>query len=206
MPVENWFATPVYYNDKIDNFEAVQEELLNLYEKTKMNRIKSWDTQSALISNGSFFVNLLVKNECPLIIKEIGKNLYTYMDELGYNPVTKTNYIDELKHHTIVITSSWFAELNKNQHHHIHAHGASAISGAYYIKCNGNEPLYFHNPNKLMATTPVLTFMQQVIPYPTCVGKMILFPSWLEHNVMSNQSDNARLVLSFNLNLYVNDR
>ncbi len=39
------------------------------------------------------------------------------------------------------------------------------------------------------------------VSYTPVAGRLILFPSWLEHDVEANMSDHERISISFNMNL-----
>ena len=91
-----------------------------------------------------------------------------------------------------------------NSRHH---HGNSDISAAYYVRAPKNcgeivfydprpAPVYFHplstKPNSLNAT------QNSVNPVE---GGLVLFPSYLDHSVNPNISNEERIVVSFNINL-----
>ena len=103
------------------------------------------------------------------------------------------------------ITSMW-AIINKggasNARHH---HGNSSISAAYYVRAPKNcgeivfydprpAPVYSHPfaiaPNSLNAMVNSVTPSE---------GVLVLFPSYLDHSVNPNLSNDERIVISFNL-------
>ena len=86
-----------------------------------------------------------------------------------------------------------------------HQHGNSTISGAYYVraphKCGDivfydprPAPVYSHPnikaPNFLNA---------QVNGISPKEGALVLFPSYLDHSVNENLSNDERIVISFNI-------
>ena len=88
-----------------------------------------------------------------------------------------------------------------------HQHGNSTISGAYYVRAPKNSgdivfydprpaPVYSHpnvtNPNLLNA---------QVNGVSPKEGALVLFPSFLDHSVNENLSNNERIVISFNIKI-----
>ena len=91
-----------------------------------------------------------------------------------------------------------------NSRHH---HGNSHISAAYYVRAPKNcgeivfydprpAPVYFHplseKPNILNATVNAVNPVE---------GGLVLFPSYLDHSVNENFSNEERIVISFNINL-----
>ena len=91
-----------------------------------------------------------------------------------------------------------------NQKHH---HSNSDLSAAYYVTAKegcGNIIFYDPRPGKVYkhpySKEPNLlnTTTNGVKPE---TGMLILFPSYLEHSVDANISDNKRIVISFNISL-----
>ncbi len=90
-----------------------------------------------------------------------------------------------------------------------HQHGNSTISGAYYVKApvkSGDivfydprpAPVYSHpnvvNPNLLNA---------QVNSISPKEGALVLFPSYVDHSVNENLSNQERIVISFNMRIQI---
>ena len=88
-----------------------------------------------------------------------------------------------------------------------HQHGNSSISGAYYVRAPNNcGDIVFYDPR------PAAVFS-----YPTAIssnflnaqvngispkeGGLILFPSYVDHSVNENLSENERIVISFNITI-----
>jgi uncharacterized protein (TIGR02466 family) len=194
MPTEYWFPTPFYVN-MIDNVEEVQKELLAHVENTTFHKTlhDSWDKNAATFSDGyNHGRNILMDLKPPLFLAELQKNLLMMFNDINFDPNAAN--VD------VVIKDSWFTRTQKNEHHHRHLHACSEISGVYYIKTNGKDgSIAFHPPSLALLSSRVFvkgTFNMSIRPE---VGKLILFPSMIEHNVNSNQTDDDRISLSFNL-------
>jgi uncharacterized protein (TIGR02466 family) len=193
MPVEYWFPTPIYYN-MIDNMEEVQKELLPLCEDIDFVKISGWDNNSASFSSGKFSDNFLEKYQPKLFLEQLKHNIHQYLLQINPNAPVDT--------YDLVIDESWVTRTQRNEFHPTHSHGIYFISGAYYVKTNEQDGnIYFKTPNKLMIHTP---FFNKVSGWDTVlhspkVGKILLFPAWLEHGVLSNQTDSDRITLSFNI-------
>ena len=103
--------------------------------------------------------------------------------------------------------------ININEKYHFnewHIHGGSTLSGAYYIKHDGsgeNGNIMFKNPNYLYLlnshwppeiieeTNEITTEIVSITPKS---NMLLIFPSWLEHEVGVNLKNDSRISLSFN--------
>ena len=95
--------------------------------------------------------------------------------------------------------TSWITKYEKGDYAQQHSHGAASISVAYYIASNGKDgDFYFSNPGqqKFTANTSHLPNMVRISPKER---KLLLFPSWLEHGVFKNKTENIRKCLSANI-------
>jgi len=95
--------------------------------------------------------------------------------------------------------TSWITKYEKGDYAQQHSHGSASISVAYYIASNGQDgDFYFSNPGqqKYAANTSHLPSMVRISPKER---KLLLFPSWLEHGVFKNKTENIRKCLSANI-------
>lgn len=196
MPTEHWLSTPIYYN-MIDNVDEVQKELLSLVENTTFHKPDNpyLDKNVATFSSGyNEGKNILDVLKPQLFLNELQKNIMLFFNDLGF--CLKTANAD------IVIRESWFTRTQKNEYHHRHFHACSEMSGVYYVKTNGNEgSINFHQPSRVLFSSRIFLNQAREIEHKPMVGKLILFPSLLEHHVVSNQTDEDRISLSFNMSL-----
>ena len=90
-----------------------------------------------------------------------------------------------------------------------HQHGNSTISGAYYVRAPLNSgdivfydprpaPVYSH-PN--VVDSNILN--AQVNSISPKEGALVLFPSYLDHSVNENKSNEERIVISFNIRIQI---
>jgi uncharacterized protein (TIGR02466 family) len=192
-----FFSTPIWAS-KIDNYETTNQEMLKYIFQLQKN-----DPVGILKSNfkGWHSKNFNLKDEQPKIfIEAIKKNINTALNDMGWDLSTQS----------VKIKNVW-AIINErdawNQKHH---HSNSDLSAAYYVSAYDNcgdivfydpRPAPVHNhpisklPNELNATR------REIRPEP---GMLVLFPSYLEHSVRPNLSDEKRIVISFNLTLEKN--
>ncbi len=192
-----FFSTPVWAS-KIENYKEVNEEIYtyikNLQKKDKdgivKSNIKGWHSKD-------FDLNDV---EPKKFIELISTNINDTLRDMDW----------DLKKQKIKIPSVW-AIINKggaeNAKHH---HGNSSLSAAYYVRAPENcgeivfydprpAPVFSHplanNPNSLNA------MVNSIKPVE---GALVLFPSYLEHSVNRNKSDEERIVISFNINIVPN--
>ena len=119
--------------------------------------------------------------------KEIDKHLKEYCSEIGY----------EYKRYKI---DSWLSKFGKGNYAHIHHHGITDISGVYYYKTNGNDgKIFFETPNPFLDTQLCYLRYGETWEHKPQEGKILLFPGWLRHGVRTNETDNTRISLSFNI-------
>ncbi len=89
------------------------------------------------------------------------------------------------------------------QYHELHAHGVSGISGVYWIQANDAAGQFvFHNPDPISYFVPKHRDSKYVSPKsyikPTA-GMLILFPSYIKHEVEPSKEGAIRATLAFNL-------
>lgn len=99
-------------------------------------------------------------------------------------------------------------KVNKGGSHTKHAHPASVISGCFYLKCSENSaPLLFSDPRdyyKYISYQQNPSADRHSCLYPDFFvpikqGLILLWPSWLEHEVPHSTDDNERITIAFNL-------
>lgn len=114
------------------------------------------------------------------------------------------DYADQIMHikNQIYITSSWLNVSSANQHHNLHNHPNSILSGCFYIKVNDSQPTI----NFSRTTQPFLfnldhhsfnSFNSTEWSLPVEDNMLILFPSSCYHYVKPNLTKNKRISLSF---------
>ena len=118
-------------------------------------------------------------------------------------------YIDDLKFEfeEHYITDMWSNILKPGETHSPHTHSNNLVSGVFYLKSNDNSPaITFIDPRP---QTSVLQPQAKehtkenstMYYYPAKVNRMVLFPSWLQHYVPKNNSNDNRISIAFNVML-----
>jgi uncharacterized protein (TIGR02466 family) len=107
------------------------------------------------------------------------------------------------------ITTSWVNRSQPEQYHSTHWHSNSMVSGVLYIDTNPKSgAIVFHKDRShknLWGDTLRVDFTKETDYNTEAVGllpnknEVLLFPSILNHSVMTNESDSDRFSLAFNV-------
>ncbi|MBU6154828.1 MAG: hypothetical protein KGP28_11045 [Bdellovibrionales bacterium] len=105
--------------------------------------------------------------------------------------------------HELVLTSLWVNLMPEGCYHAFHHHPRSVISGTYYVDVpRGSSPLRVEDPRApLFMASPARKIQEDLVPR---VGEIILFESWLRHEVPPNRVKGTRVSVSFNYELEKN--
>jgi uncharacterized protein (TIGR02466 family) len=106
---------------------------------------------------------------------------------------------------TLVMTSCWVNIMPANVHHGSHLHPLSVISGTYYVSVpKGASAIKFEDPrlSALMGAPPkkenAKLSNKTFVEIAPKAGNLIMFESWLRHEVPMNTSREPRISVSFN--------
>jgi uncharacterized protein (TIGR02466 family) len=113
----------------------------------------------------------------------------------------------DLRKKTFAMTDCWVNIMPPAAAHSLHLHPLAFISGTYYVAtppgCSG---LKFEDPrlDRFMAAPPKRPDAKPAhrahYTYPAVAGNVILFESWLRHEVAANRVEEERISISFNYN------
>jgi uncharacterized protein (TIGR02466 family) len=111
----------------------------------------------------------------------------------------------QIGHEAFEITGCWATVLARGAAHKAHSHPNNYLSGAYYVRTHpGADTINFHDPRNQAGVIrpPVVELTaentDQVVVKVTN-GTLLLFPSYLEHSVDANTSEEERVSISFNI-------
>ena len=103
------------------------------------------------------------------------------------------------------ITQSWVNVSKPGEGHHLHHHPNSIISGVFYIATEEDDNIMFNDPNEMLKSIINFRSKEQTVwnssnwTVPVNNNQLILFPSWLHHQVPPNEKATTdRISLSFN--------
>jgi uncharacterized protein (TIGR02466 family) len=185
------FKTPTTFANlnHIDNESIISyalDEKKSSAGRNKSNR-GGWQSDCLIIDSLPNYFSPLVD-----IIKDIG---YKFAEAIEINPLE-------------MLDNMWINVNGYKDYNTIHSHPGCMISGAYYVK-------FPENGGNLVFTNPAADYMQcdwgeppivhnkfncMQYHYPPTTGDLILFPSWLKHEVLPNNNESeSRISISFNL-------
>ena len=103
------------------------------------------------------------------------------------------------------MTDCWVNIMPRHVVHGLHLHPLSTISGTYYVQTpRGCPGIKFEDPrlDRLMASPPRRpdAVNRPWVVLPAEAGKLVLFESWLRHEVPPNPLNAERISISFNFN------
>ena len=188
------FPTPVW-TLQLDNYKNINE---NMYDFIKSNQSKDVEGINKSNVKGWHSKDFNLNDEYPQkFISFILPAIEQVMADMNWE---KQKQIAKINNMWAIINTGGSANLR-------HQHGNSTISGAYYVRApigSGDivfydprpAPVYSHpnieNPNSLNA---------QVNSINPKEGALVLFPSYLDHSVNENKSNEERIVISFNIKI-----
>lgn len=103
------------------------------------------------------------------------------------------------------MTTCWANAMGTGTHHTLHNHPLCVISGVYYVDApSGSSPLKIEDPRMamLMASPPRIASApateQNYYLIKAQAGDVVLFESWMRHEVPPHRGHKRRLSISFN--------
>jgi len=190
--IQNWFSVPIFSCEAAQQAKNLLEPSMKYLNLQKINRDRffkgktTYDTDINLANDPIYFnfVNF---------IKQKAK---IFLDDLGYCYETLSK-----KFNPFIFTT----ELNEGsyQERHIHAY---KLSGILYLKVPDNSaPIQFNDPviTREYENWPVKdnknpnTFL--TVSYKPQVGNMLMWPSYIYHEVPTHIVKESRIGLVFNL-------
>jgi uncharacterized protein (TIGR02466 family) len=205
MPVKSWFPTFVYEAPlAAGGARALVRELLVECEKLRVadEEGRRWSARNypdGYTSYGSL---------CRL--HQLSSTFRTLEKTLDRHVRAFTRRLDmDLTGKRLSMTDCWVNIMPRHAVHPLHLHPVATISGTCYLKTpRGSSELRFEDPrlSKFMAAPPKRAECRpenrQQVSYAVRAGQVILFESWLRHEVRPSTVDAERVSVSFNYNWF----
>ena len=184
LNVESAFPTPIYCVDGYDFDKDNEKKLLD---------------ESLLYCHQNVGGNFTSTNHYVLendYMYDIKSYLLYHVKNYGYNVLKMPKTIE------FYITQSWINVNHSETHHHPHKHANSLFSGTYYIK--GKTPIVFYKQREVFQNfefdhDELNEFNSKEFHVDIKPGRLVLFPSTLQHQVPTNKEKDQRISLSFNV-------
>lgn len=191
-----FFPEPIF-KYKFEDYENFNKDL-----KTYIYNLQKESSEGQIKSNrgGWHSPNFTLTDKSSIQFKfalEIQKYILKSFQKLGWK-TENTN---------ITITSMWAIINKKNDFNVLHTHPNSYLSAAYYVSAPKNCGR-FHIENSNLARRHSYPKIKQNNELNAMVagldineGDLLIFPGYLPHKVAMNESDQDRIVISFNVGI-----
>jgi len=114
------------------------------------------------------------------------------------------------------LVESWFHVTRNGGWHGLHKHANNSWSGVYFVRRGSAAPAYpkngflrLHDPRpniSMFHDMAMIPFSAGVIDIEPQDGKLIVFPSWLAHEVLPYFGDEPRITVAFNVSIHLGAR
>jgi len=115
----------------------------------------------------------------------------------------------DLRGRRLAMTDCWVNIMRRRVVHGLHLHPLATISGTYYVRTPpGCAGLKFEDPRleRFMAAPPRRANARMSnrawVTLPAIAGQLVLFESWLRHEVPPNPAAGERVSISFNFSWF----
>lgn len=109
----------------------------------------------------------------------------------------------------LAMTDCWVNIMGRGAVHGLHLHPLATLSGVYYVAVPAGAPgLKLEDPRleRFMAAPPRAAAARRAnrpwVTLPARAGQIVLFESWLRHEVLPHREPRERVSISFNYNWF----
>ena len=186
MEVTSLFSIPIYdlqYDEDLGDLESECIKRSTLDSGQVLTNFGGWHSNN-ISSNDDFFSEFIL---------EIEKQANNFAKEIEIN--------QSLKLSNLWININGYKDFNLR-----HTHPNCLISGVFYVKVpdESSRITFFHPSFHLMMrewrkTLKFNNYTSSIWDINPQKGRLLLFPSWLEHEVSANLSQENRISISFNI-------
>jgi uncharacterized protein (TIGR02466 family) len=157
--------------DYCKNLEFIEDEDIGTVDQTKNSYLH-------------------LKEDCPEL-SELTEIIESILDAIRISEVYDAERFE--------ISQMWVNKSKKFVYHNTHWHSNSFYSGVFYL--TGGSPIVFYDPvyGRQMSSLNVWAeSTQPAIKRDISPGKLIIFPSYLQHKTLPHTNEDARYSISFN--------
>jgi len=202
-PLQSWFPTQIYQSRLLRQASASQQFNRELLKECHQYRDfddagRKWSAKNypgGYTSYGSLDKLHRISSTFCDLERHLQRHARSFAQALDW----------DLGAGQLILTDCWINIMPRQTAHSMHLHPNSVISGTYYVATpRGCAGLKFEDPrlSKFMAAPPRTATArrenQLYITYPAAAGSIILFESWLRHEVPANPVAAERISISFN--------
>ena len=188
VEITSIFSVPIcehHYDDDLGDLEEECIRRSTLDSGRVVSNSGGWQS-NAITSDDDFFSEFILE-----------------IEEQANNFAKELEICQKVKLSNLWININGYKDYNRR-----HNHPESIISGVFYVKVpdKSSKLRFFHPSVDLMVRDWNLNVDLKCNKYTSSIweifpedGKLLLFPSWLDHEVDQNLSQEKRISISFNL-------
>lgn len=184
MQITGYFPTPILTHKVSDELaDAIEQHVVKKVDRLNFKEHQHNDY------NDDKIVDLI--NDLPDLYDEILYCREEFEKETEIRSNTDIDY--------------WIQDYrSETAFHELHHHGVYGISGVYWVRANNDAgPISFKNPVTMSHYADVPSqnnsfFSNRFLEFQPKKGFVLLFPSWLEHEVLKGNSRIIRTTIAFN--------
>ncbi|MDT8427574.1 MAG: TIGR02466 family protein [Pseudomonadales bacterium] len=191
------FVAEAWYPD----YEKIKQSLLNRIRSLQQEDSAGQDESAARYDRG--YTSYFTRNRL------YGEQTFSPLVDFIIRQAVRYSAMQswDMEQYQPTMTSLWCNINGTGSQHADHVHAYSHISGVFYIDCQQDSaPIRFKDPRParwmvpppLRRSVPENALAMEISPQE---GKLLLFPSFLEHGVLPNQSQADRVSMSFNFEI-----
>lgn len=193
MNREIWWGVPIWFydisNDDIDT-DKLELECYKIMEKEKSvykSNINGWQSKD---------FNKTKRNTPILnkLIKKVVTKSSIVFNEIGIKPEFKCE-----------LNNAWININKKGSSNMQHIHPRSIMSAVFYVKSDEDSgDLFIEDDTRQRYINELITYANNPLTYNTVSykpkkGRLLIFPSWVNHGVGLNKSNEDRISIAFNI-------
>lgn len=187
--IEKWFSSDILVADGSEVLDIAR----NIFDNFDFSKYEKYNYQTTYFNQDDF----------PDVD---GLEKFRDILELAASSLAEQQGVD-LEKYRVVITSIWINRMISGGHHSKHAHPASTYSGTFYVNCpNDSSKIRFYNPIEnlwAMSMPPISNkspSSSMTVEYQPEPGLILIWNSWLLHEVLPYTGTSHRDTISFNFN------
>jgi uncharacterized protein (TIGR02466 family) len=198
--IEGWFTTFIHTAPLRPRWQALNRDLL-----VECRQLREIDAQGQKWSLKNYPGGYTSYGSLDRL-HEFSSTFMELRDQLDRHVKGYVKALDwDLGGRPLAMTDCWVNIMPHRTAHSLHLHPNSVISGTYYVATpKGCAGLKFEDPrlSRFMAAPPLVEnprpASRRYVTYPASAGHVILFESWLRHEVVANPVKAERISISFN--------
>jgi uncharacterized protein (TIGR02466 family) len=201
MPVQPWFPTFVYESPLLgkrsgDFAQSLLGECHAVREQDSEGQLWCRDNYPAGYTSYGTRRNL---HRAVPTFTALERKIWVHVKRFA-------DHLDmDLREADLAMTDCWVNIMSRDAVHPLHLHPGAIVSGTFYVTtppgCSGlcfEDPRLEKSGNAPPRLTNCRPTNRQHVTYDAEAGKVILFESWLRHEVASNPTLDERVSVSFN--------